>query len=291
MKVSVVVPAYNEETELPRCLAAFTAQQTRHSVQVIVVDNASTDNTDAIARSWSDRLAIKVISEPRRTRGAARRAGFAQTDTEIVLSTDADTIVPLDWVESLVDCLLRNPEAAAVTTSCYITDGTPVTNWTMRVGMPLSLRLYRAVTGHFLLSGSTFAIRRLAYESAGGFNIDAHMLEDVDLSFRVARIGRIIYMPKPRVETEGDVFREGYLKGFWHYFKPYLQRYIFDRRNRIRITPQGPVLQLGQARQHPGVEAVVAGHRVAAERPGRHEPGRLIQRPRRGEPRCGPRLQ
>jgi poly-beta-1,6-N-acetyl-D-glucosamine synthase len=241
----VVVPAYNEETELPQCLAALAAQQTKHSIEVLVVDNASTDSTSMVARSWSDRLAIRVISEPRRARGAARRTGFALTDTAIVLSTDADTIVPVDWVESLVDCLLLNPEAAAVTTSCYITDGTPVTNWTMRVGMPLSLRLYRAITGHYLLSGSTFAIRRLAYESAGGFDAGAYMLEDVDLSFRVADIGRIIYMPEPRVETEGDVFREGYLRGFWHYFRPYLQQYILGRRNRIRITLQGPVLQLG----------------------------------------------
>lgn len=249
MKVSVVIPAYNEETKLPQCLAAFTAQQTTHSIEVIVVDNASTDNTSAVADDWSDRLTIQVISEPRRTRGAARRAGFAETDAAIVLSTDADTVVPANWVESLVGCLLRNPEAAAVTTSCYITDGTPVTNWTMKVGMPLSLRLYRAITGHFLLSGSTFAIRRLAYEAAGGFDADIHMLEDVDLSIRVANIGRIIYMPRPRVETEGDIFREGYLRGFWHYFKPYLQRYVFGRHNRIRITMKEPMLQLGQDSQ------------------------------------------
>ncbi|NEA37480.1 glycosyltransferase [Streptomyces sp. SID13031] len=229
MKVSVVVPAHNEASTLSECLSSLARQETKHSFEVIIVDNASTDSTASVANCWRDRLSLRVVTEPCKGRGAARCSGFLEAHSDIILSTDADTVVPADWVDRLVDALMEVPKAAAVTTSCYITDGTRFTNWAMRVGMPISLRLYRVVVGHYLLTGSTFAIYRQAYEAAGGFDRSISMLEDVDLAFRVSRIGVIRYLPTPRVRTEGDVFRRGYLRGFWHYFLPYLKRYVFPR--------------------------------------------------------------
>lgn len=217
MKVAVVVPAHNEAEALPACLDALANQQTRHEYEVILVDNASTDQTAEVARSWRGRLSLRVISEPRKGRGSARRRGFAEAKTDIILSTDADSIVPPDWIEALVGELLAHPDAAAVSGSSYITDGTRITNWTMKIGMPLSLRLYRLMVGHYMLTGANFAIRRRAYETAGGFDAARDMLDDADLAFRVAKIGRIIYMKQPKVLTEGDRFGNGFVRSFWHY--------------------------------------------------------------------------
>lgn len=173
-------------------------------------------------------LQLCVIYEAIKGRGAARRRGFVQAKTDIILSTDADTIVPRDWVESLVGALIGHPEAVAVTGSSYIPDGTSFTNWTMRVGMPLSLRLYRLLIGHYMLTGANFAIRRDAYNASGGFDAERDMLDDVYPSFRVSRTGSIVYLSRPRVKTEGDIFGRGYLQGFWHYARhlpPLLKRY------------------------------------------------------------------
>lgn len=228
MKVSVAIPAHNEAESLPACLEALANQDTQYEQQIIVVDSASTDQTAAVARAWEDRLDLRIVQETLPGRGRARHRGFAEANTDIILSTDADSIVPPNWTESLVGALVAHPEATAVSGSSYITDGTRLTNWTMRVGMPLSLRAYRFMIGHYMLTGANFAIRRDAYEAAGGFDQDRDMLDDVDLSFRVHKVGKIIYLKEPKVLTEGDIFGKGYIQGFWHYAKhlpPLLKRY------------------------------------------------------------------
>lgn len=228
MRVSVVIPAHNEAAALPACLDALANQDTQHQPEIIVVNNASTDQTADVARNWADRLHLQVVDEPQPSRGGARHRGFAEAETDIILSTDADSVVPLNWVEKLVSTLVENPEAAAVSGSSYITDGTRFTNWSMKVSMPLSLHAYRLLIGHYMLTGANFAIRREAYEAAGGFDPKQDMLDDVDLSFRVNKIGRIIYLKEPKVLTEGDIFGKGYLQGFWHYAQhlpPLLKRY------------------------------------------------------------------
>lgn len=217
MKASVVIPAHNEAASLPACLEALAAQKTKHELEVIVVNNASADQTAKVAKSWADRLNLSVINEPQLGRGSARRRGFAKAKTDIILSTDADTIVPPDWVESLTGILLKHPEAVAVGGPSYIADGTRLTNWTARVGMPLSFYFYRLMTGHYMFAGANFAIRRKAYEAASGFDPKQDMLDDLDLAFRVSKVGPILFVKKPRVLTKGDIFRHGYLQGAWHY--------------------------------------------------------------------------
>lgn len=219
MKVTIVIPAYNEAKRLSACLEALAIQQTQHEIEVVLVDNASTDETLEVAQKWKRRLSLRILHEPVRGRGSARRRGFAAVTTAIVLSTDADSEVPKDWVEKLVDVLLSDSKAVAVSGSSYITDGTPLTNWTMKVGMPLSLRLYRLLIEHYMLTGANFAIRRSVYEKAGGFDAAQDMLDDVDLSFRVARLGNIRYHAHIKEKTEGDIFGRGYIKGFCHYVR------------------------------------------------------------------------
>lgn len=229
MRVTVVIPAYNEASRIAACLAALEQQRTSHAVVVIVVDNGSTDETANVVLSGNGRLPIRLLYEPKKGRGAARRKGFSNCRTRIVLSTDADTVVPPDWVDSLVEYLIQHPKSAAITTSCYITDGTPLTNLTMWFGMPISLRLYRLFSGHYLLSGSTFAVRLTAYRAAGGFDPSLDDLEDVDLAMRLSSVGPIGYMPKPRVRTAGDIFAAGYIQGFLHYFVPFVRRYVVPK--------------------------------------------------------------
>lgn len=223
MDVSVVIPVRNGATTIAMCLESLHGQVTAHGYRVIVVDNASSDHSRLVAESWSDRLDIVVVEEHRVGRGAARAAGFKAAATEVVLSTDADTAVPVDWIDTLVNTLLMDSNAVAVTTSCYISDGSRWANIAMRIGMPIALRLFRVLRGHYLLTGSTFAIRKESYDLAGGFDPETAFLEDVELASRVARVGYIRYIPKPRVLTFGNVFGKGFTKGFLYYFVPYLK--------------------------------------------------------------------
>jgi glycosyltransferase involved in cell wall biosynthesis len=226
MDVSVVIPALNEELLLSRCLHGLSTQSWQRPFEVIVVDNGSTDQTRRVAAMWSDRLHLRIVTQPLRGRGSARRAGFEAAETSIILSTDADSVVPTDWISRLTEELVTHPTIVAVTSYCYIDDGSWLTNRTVRVGMRASLRLYHLFRRHHLLTGSTFGVRRSAYLAAGGFDPSVDLLEDVDLGIRLSNIGEIRRVWDVPVATSGNVFRHGFVVGFLRYFVPYVRRYV-----------------------------------------------------------------
>ena len=75
--LSIVIPAYNEASGISKTLDSILAQQYAEKFEVIVVDNNSTDTTAAIAKSYADRLDLKVLHEPQAGRGAARASLYA----------------------------------------------------------------------------------------------------------------------------------------------------------------------------------------------------------------------
>ena len=109
LPVSVVIPARNEEREIGRCLDSL-ARQTFRDFEVIVVDNGSMDRTASLARSRR----VRVIEEPRRGFSPARQAGFEAASGSIVASTDADTVVPPDWLARIEQAFKEQPQAVGV---------------------------------------------------------------------------------------------------------------------------------------------------------------------------------
>jgi glycosyltransferase involved in cell wall biosynthesis len=108
--ISVVIPALNEERYLGKCLESLMRQDYHHSFEIIVVDNGSTDNTVSIANSYG----VNVISEFRRGAAWARQRGFESATSAIIASTDADTILPVNWL-SQIDLLFRENRILPVT--------------------------------------------------------------------------------------------------------------------------------------------------------------------------------
>lgn len=96
-KISVVIPAYNEEKYISLCLESLD-KQIEMPDEVILVDNNCTDNTVAIA---SKHKQIKIIKEPKQGMIFARSSGFNQAQNDIIARTDADTILPIDWVRKI----------------------------------------------------------------------------------------------------------------------------------------------------------------------------------------------
>lgn len=96
LRISVVIPARNEEARIRQCLAALQAQSDPVD-EVIVVDNGSHDRTASIAAF----AGARVISEPVAGISAARATGFDAASGEIIARIDADTIVAPDWAASI----------------------------------------------------------------------------------------------------------------------------------------------------------------------------------------------
>lgn len=94
IRVSLVIPAYNEEHHLKACLESIAAQEA-HPFEVIVVDNASTDHTASIAQSYDF---VKLVTEKRQGVVFARDAGFNAARGDVIGRIDSDTQLPPTWV-------------------------------------------------------------------------------------------------------------------------------------------------------------------------------------------------
>ena len=215
-KVSVVVPAYNEENTIASCLDCLQ-KQTRLPDEIIVVDNNSTDNTTDIVSKYSD---VTLVCEPKQGRGAARKKGFEVATGDIILSTDADACVPSNWIE-LFEKDLTEKSIVAITGSTVIDDCHPIQNMIFNLLHPPLMWLYRLLFGHHLLCGFSFGILHDAYTKAGGFHPDIDGQEDVDLSARVHKVGQIRYHPHVIVKFSGRRFQRGLLRGYMDYFKAF----------------------------------------------------------------------
>ena len=112
MKISVVIPCFNERDTIEQILQAVRAAPLE-SFEVIVVDDGSTDGTAAILREKCPQLADQVISQnPNRGKGAAVRAGFAAATGDVILIQDADLEYdPADYAALLAPILAGKADA------------------------------------------------------------------------------------------------------------------------------------------------------------------------------------
>lgn len=235
IEVSIVIPAYNEEKYLLLALQSLVSLQTQKNFEVIVVDNSSTDNTAQVAGNFQDKLHLRVIFEKTKGRGAARKRGFDEAKGQIIISLDADTVVYPDWLDTLIDPL--QGRVVATTTSCKITDCSILTNAIFNFIQPAAMYVYRIFTGHYWLSGFSFAILKSAYESSGGFNPNLQAQEDLDLSFRVAKLGKIKFINKP-VIVSGRRFKDGLLVGFYDYVRSFAEAFILKKKSVYLDNPR-----------------------------------------------------
>lgn len=218
--VSVVIPAFNEENTIVNCLESFSRQTTREQFEIILVDNNSTDQTVKVAKSVPNLPQLRIIKELKKGRGAARAAGFKAAKGSIIFSTDADAIVPNNWIDGYYH-YFEDPEVVAVTGTALTINCSRTTNAFMNWFQPRSMKLYRLYAGHFWLTGFNFAIRKDAYEKAGGFDPDLNAIEDVDLAARVNRVGKIVYSDEYPVQSSGRRFRDGIAQGLFSYAQTY----------------------------------------------------------------------
>lgn len=197
MRLSLIIPVYNEAAYIADCLDSAT-QQIEPFDEILVVDNGSTDDTVAIANSYAG---VKVISEKKRGSVFARNKGFEAAKGEILARIDADTRLPVDWTTKLKPHFAK-PSVAAVTgaPSFYDVPLAPLVNLTQAV---LYQHLQRLLTGTYILWGANMAIQRGSWQAlykltSKRTDID----EDVDLSFclRQARQS-VVYDPDLKVRA------------------------------------------------------------------------------------------
>lgn len=160
-RFSVVIPAVNEALVIGDCLRSLSQQDFAGEVEIIVVDNNSTDDTAAIARS----LGARVVGEPRRGVCFARQRGTEVARGEFVVSTDADTTFDQGWLSRIGASLVREDHrvAVAVAGPCRFVAGPWWGGVYSRVLFGLVHVIY-LLTGRVCYAGATnIAFRRSAW--------------------------------------------------------------------------------------------------------------------------------
>ncbi|MBI5877964.1 MAG: glycosyltransferase family 2 protein [Chloroflexi bacterium] len=219
MLVSVVVPAYNEDNYIGACLNSL--RQLEHpdfDVKLIVVDDGSTDRTGAIAASFGAR----VVTQPNGGVAKARQTGFEAARGAIIASTDADTTVPVDWLERIVADLRARPNAVAVHGPIRYHERAFVEQNLIYCGTTAIQWLHCAI-GRPAFVGSNFAVRREAWKQVGGFDLTWASYEDAGLSMKLRKVGLVMYDRRLVVRTSARRIRAGYREVLGFYGKNYVR--------------------------------------------------------------------
>jgi glycosyltransferase involved in cell wall biosynthesis len=225
MRISAIVCAYNEEKTLPAALHSLLAQ-TRPPDEVIVVNNASTDRTRAVAMRIPD---VQVVDAPEKGLVKARARGAEASTGDALLYIDADCRAPLRLIEHVERRLNRAPHVVAVTGPYKFYDwdwvgvlGARVYDYTLA---PLAhVGFQRLLKIGAVLYGGNFTVRRSALDAIGGFDtsIEFHG-EDTNLGRRLASVGTVelnygcyVWTSARRYKAlgRGKIFRL-YVRNFW----------------------------------------------------------------------------
>lgn len=182
MKISVIIPAYNEEKHLPLALEALHKQKEKPD-EIIVVDNNSTDKTPEIARKFG----VKVVKEKKRGITFARNKGFEVAKHEIIARTDADTLPPPNWILNIKKHFEENPNTKALTGPVIFYDLPFKTAFFSSFYLKLSKR----ISGCSYLIGPNMIITKSAWKKVKNDICldDKKVHEDIDLSLHLCRKG------------------------------------------------------------------------------------------------------
>jgi len=224
--ISIVIPAYNEDKNIKRCLDSIKNQDYQGQKEIIVVDNNSSDNTAQIAK---ENGAI-VIFEEKAGVIFAREAGTRAAQGEIIVQTDADSFFEKNWLNRIINTFIKHPEAVGVIGSFKFFDGP----WWGKAfsGLLFGItNIFYKISGRMIyIPGANTAFKKRAWH---GYDTTLDQGGDeVALLKSLKKEGKIIFLRDNAVLTSARRLEKGLL---YNIFVILIFYYIFDYTYR-RIT-------------------------------------------------------
>lgn len=247
MKISFVIPAYNEEARIGACIEAIqkeiqstTDPETgqRVEAEVVVVNNVSTDKTKETAAAYEG---VRVVDEHNKGLVWARHGGFMASVGELVANIDADVLLPKGWLSFVLKEFARDKKLVALSGPFIYHDISLFERALVKLFYSAGFVLY--LVNRFvlrvgsMLQGGNFIIRREAMERAGGYDTTITFYgEDTDVARRMNKVGRVkwtfslpVYTSGRRLKGEGIVKTSAIytINYFWVTFfgKPFTYKY------------------------------------------------------------------
>jgi glycosyltransferase involved in cell wall biosynthesis len=211
MKISFVVPAYNEQALLPRSLGAIrdeilrAGQELGKDAEIIVVNNASTDRTREVAEAVPG---VVVVDEPRKGLVQARWRGFEASTGTLIANIDADTVIPPGWLTEVFRQFERGPSLVAIS-GPYVYYGVP-NRVNMVVGAYYRVAYAAYLINRFVLNvgsmlqGGNFIVKREAMLKLGSPDLRFSFYgEDTDMARRLSKVGGVKFTFRLPAESSG----------------------------------------------------------------------------------------
>jgi cellulose synthase/poly-beta-1,6-N-acetylglucosamine synthase-like glycosyltransferase len=240
MTLSFSIPAHNEEDRIGGCLEAIRreAAVAGVAVEIVVVNNASTDKTAEVAGRIPG---VKVVREDRKGLLFARERGAKETTGELIANIDADTKLTPDWIKKVLKAFEDDPDLVGYS-GPFIYYDLP---WVSRVATRLWYIIghsfhviWRIFTGReAMLQGGNFVLRRSALEKIGGFDTTISFYgEDTDIAKRMSKVGKVRFsfnlpiLASGRRMAKDGVFITGWRYAINHFWvlafdQPYTKEY------------------------------------------------------------------
>jgi len=243
MRLSFVIPAYNEEAYLPACLESILPQiKGLEGIEIIVVNNASSDRTREVALTFPG---VRVVDETRKGLTFARQAGFAASTGELIANVDSDSRLTPGWVEHVLAEFEAQPKLVALSGPFVYYDLPPNQRFSVKIFYLIAYLIYLlnkyVLRAGSMVQGGNFVLKRTALEQIGGFNTAISFYgEDTDIARRMNRVGKVEFSLKlkmfssaRRLKSEGmaTIAWRYTINYFWTTFrkKPFTQEYTDHR--------------------------------------------------------------
>ena len=226
MIFSIIIPAYNEQNYIAKCLKSVRSLKIPHRelLEVIVVNNASTDKTEEVAQAVFPEA--KIIKEPKKGLTRAYNRGALEAKGEILIFVDADMILPPDHLEKLSREFFKDPKIVALSGPCFYWDGgkfyEAVLFFTyLFLAMPAEIILNRWLNiGASIITGNS-AVKKEAFDRVGGFNENIFYGLETEFGTRIRKLGKVRFKHRLVAESSARRFKK---EGLF----PIIGRYIMD---------------------------------------------------------------
>jgi len=223
LKLSVVVPAFNEERLLPRTLACLHAglgvlAARGWSAELIVCDNNSTDRTAELARAAGARLVFEAVNQIAR----ARNTGAGAASGDWLLFVDADSLPSVELMRDMLQVIQSGNCVGGGCTVAMPGATNSVRAWV--AGWNTLSRIAGWAAGAFLFCDAA------AFRALGGFSEKLFASEEIDLSRRLKRVGRFVILHRHPLMTSG---RKAELYS-WHEHAQFLLRWALSGGRNLR---------------------------------------------------------
>ena len=215
MKLSFVIPAFNEEKNISQCLESIIKEIASLSLQneceIIVVDNNSTDSTAIVAKKF---VGVKVLIELKKGPNFARALGLSEATGDLVAHIDADNSLSDGWLKKVLNEFEKDKNLVCLSGPFLMREFSDLQNFLVKIfyyiWYTFSLLNNLLKTGS-MVQGGNYIVRREVFEKAGGHNTKINFYgDDSDISRRIVKFGKVkfsfdlsVYSSGRRLLAEG----------------------------------------------------------------------------------------